>query len=280
LRLSQQSGRLAEDFIQTLGSPEATWTAAATLDVRLNHVICPAGGELIALKACFGELVANPPERVNAVLNETATEDRFWFWFASAAAAGAQAGLDRDSLFAGRFLAFSDRLSFCDRFVQDRLWVLWPFCPAKVVPTLISLFAYSYPDHPCQRCTVVAHAHKVLQALEATGEVLDRESWIVRGFHEGLLVASQEPELKQEMFDELAPSDLDDVRHLAIEFIGHYPARWKPPWLVDGTWRWCRRAHPRIIEPTSRVVEFTLIRHLFDFAFWMGLVLFPPTFPR
>lgn len=227
--------------------------------------------ELTKIRRVFINLMTEPPEEIQGELARLERGQHLAWWFRHSIAWGMKAGLDADSLFTGRLLALFDRLPLNQRFISDRLVHIFRAGERPRRPALIELFDYSYPVTPMERRTTVELAGKVLAELSRWGKTLAPQEWILCGFREGLLLSTRNAPLRNRLFDELTCEGMQAIWSLFTEHVGPDAARWQPKQLVAETLTWLRKVHPSLVQPNCRAVEFERIRHLFDFAFWMGL---------
>ena len=82
---------------------------------------------------------------------------------------------------------------------------------------------------------------------------------------------SQDADFRGALFGELTRTELLSLVSLFERRVGRNPGEWSPDHLVATATAWLRDNHPHVATPDCRVAEFERIRHLFDFAFWMGL---------
>jgi hypothetical protein len=193
------------------------------------------------------------------------------WWFRHSIAWGMKAGLNADSLFTGRMLVFLERLPLNQRFISDRLIHILRAGGRPRGPALIELFDYSYPATPVERITIVELAGKVLGELARWNKTFAPPEWILCGFREGLLLSTRNTSLRKRLFAESTRECMQHVWSLFETHVGPDPLGWQPQRLVGETLAWLQNAHPDLAKPNCRAVEFERIRHLFDFAFWMGL---------
>ena len=227
--------------------------------------------ELTKIRRVFINLMTEPPEEIQGELARLDPGQHLAWWFRHSIAWGMKAGLDADSLFTGRLLALFDRLPLNQRFISDRLVHIFRAGERPRRPALIELFDYSYPVTPMERRTTVELAGKVLAELSRWGKTLAPQEWILCGFREGLLLSTRNAPLRNRLFAESTCEGMQAVWSLFTEHVGPDAARWQPKQLVAETLTWLRKVHPSLVQPNCRAVEFERIRHLFDFAFWMGL---------
>jgi hypothetical protein len=228
--------------------------------------------ELTKVRTVFINLMTEPPQEIQGELARLDHGQQLAWWFRHSVAWGMKAGLDADSLFTGRMLAFLERLPLNQRFISDRLTHILRANGRPRRPALIELFDYSYPRTPVERKTIVELAGKVLGELVHWGKPLEIADWILCGFREGLLLSTRNAPLRKRLVAESTREGMQAVRSLFVEHVGPDPAGWQPQRLVSETMAWLRKVHPNLSKPNCRAVEFERIRQLFDFAFWMGLV--------
>jgi len=228
--------------------------------------------ELTKVRTVFVKLLTEPPAEVQGELTRRDRGQQLAWWFRHSIVWGMEAGLNADSLFTGRMLAFLDRLPLNQRFISDRLVHIFRAGERPRRPALIEFFDYSYPDTPVERMTIVELAGKVLGELTHWGKPHGIADWILCGFREGLLLSTRNAPLRKRLFAESTREGMQAVRSLFLEHVGPDPAGWQPQRLVIETMAWLRKVHPNLSKPNCRAVEFERIRQLFDFAFWMGLV--------
>jgi hypothetical protein len=227
--------------------------------------------ELTKVRTVFTSLLTEPPKEIQGALARLDRGQQLAWWFTHSIAWGMKAGVDADSLFTGRMLAFLERLPLNQRFICDRLTHILRSSGRPRHPALIELFDYSYPATALEKKTIVELAGKVMGELIHWGKPLEIADWILSGFREGLFLSTRNAPLRKRLFAELRPEAREDVWSLFAEHIGPDPTGWRPQRLVSETLAWLGKTHPELAKPNSRAVEFERIRHLFDFAFWMGL---------
>src|SRR6266702_1508289 len=227
--------------------------------------------ELTKVRTVFIKLLTEPPKEAQGELARLDRGQQLAWWFRHSIAWGMHAGLNADSLFTGRMLAFLERLPLNQRFISDRLAHILRAGGRPRRPTLIELFDYSYPATPVERITIVELAGKVLGELTRWGKPLEIADWILCGFREGLLLSTRNAPLRKRLFAELRSEGMEDVRSLFAKHIWPDPTGWRPQRLVSDTLAWLQKVHPELVKPNCRSVEFERIRHLFDFTIWMGL---------
>jgi len=77
--------------------------------------------ELTKVRTVFVKLLTEPPAEVQGELTRRDRGQQLAWWFRHSIVWGMEAGLNADSLFTGRMLAFLDRLPLNQRFISDRL---------------------------------------------------------------------------------------------------------------------------------------------------------------
>ena len=248
-------------------------------DLVLAEMVLPLVGrrpltvtdELTKVRTVFINLLTNPPNQIQAELEGLDHGKQLAWWFCHSIVWGMKAGLDADSLFTGRMLAFLERLPLNQRFICDRLIHIVRTGGRPRRPALIELFDYSYPVTPVERKTIVELAAKVLGELTHWGKTLEIADWILCGFREGLILSTRNAPLRKKLFTESTAEGMRTVWFLFEKHVEPDPAGWSPQHLVSETLAWLKEARPSLTKPNCRAVEFERIRHLFDFAFWMGL---------
>jgi hypothetical protein len=241
--------------------------------------LCRMDGERVAktdrlnqLRIIFGSLMMDPPEAIREEVGKLDADKQLAWWFRHSVRWGLRSGLNADSLFTGGLLAFFEKLPLNQRFICDRLLRIMRAGqnrPRRI--TLIEFFDYSYPATPVERRTIVKAAEKVLEELMHCGRQFEPADWILCGFREGLLLSTQNGPLRRRLFAELTREGMEATWSLFAEHIGADPVGWRPQRLVREAFVWLHAVRPHVAKPNCRAVEFERLRHLFDFAFWMGL---------
>lgn len=227
--------------------------------------------ELSKLRGVFTSVLMDPPKEIRSEVTGLDRKQQLAWWFRHSVTWGMQAGLNADSLFTGRMLAFLDKLPLNQRFICDRLVHILRAGERRRRPALIEFFDYTYPSRPLERATIIEAALKVLDESTRWGKPLDAGNWILCGFREGLLISTQNARRRRKVFSESTQEGMEAVWALFAKHVGPDPAGWNPKHLVGEALAWLRKVHPTVVKPNCRAVEFERIRHLFDFAFWMGL---------
>jgi hypothetical protein len=272
LRLSSAESGYAKKLLRECADDDA---GANMMDALVLHRLAQrpltVTDELTKVRTVFLKFLTEPPKEIQGELARLDPGQQLAWWLRHSIAWGIQAGLNADSLFTGRMLAFLERLPLNQRFISDRLTHILRTGGRPPRPALIELFDYSYPATPVERTTIVELAGKVLGELTHWGKPHEISDWILCGFREGLLLSTRNAPLRKRLFAESTREGMQAIRSLFVEHVGPDPAGWQPQRLVSETLAWLRKVHPSLAKPNCRAVEFERIRHLFDFAFWMGL---------
>lgn len=270
--------------LATAERPCASQLLRGCADGRQHHqptqmALCRMDGTPLAktdrlnqLRIIFGSLIMDPPEAIRVEVAKLGADKQLAWWFRHSVRWGLRSGLNADSLFTGGLLAFFDKLPLNQRFICDRLLrIMQTGLKRPRRTTLIEFFDYTYPTRPVERTTIVKVAEKVLEELSRLNRQFEPADWILCGFREGLLLSTRNAPLRRKLFSESTREGMRTVWDLFVTHIGPDPAGWRPQRLVSETLGWLQKVHPDVVEPNCRAVEFERIRHLFDFAFWMGL---------
>jgi len=271
LRLATVESRHAKKMLGDCGSGQTESLLAEIVLPQVGQRPLTVTDELSKLSRVFGSFLKNPPREIRGELAGLDSAQQFAWWFRHSVVWGLQAGLNADSLFTGRMLAFLDRLPLNQRFISDRLTFILRAEGRLRRPALVEFFDYTYPNTPVERTTIVGFAEKVLEELTHWNKSLEVADWILCGFREGLLLSTRNVPLRKRIFAESTREGMQAVWQLFAKHVGPDAARWHPKRLVSEILAWLRHVHPGVAEPNCRAVEFERIRHLFDFAFWMGL---------
>jgi hypothetical protein len=271
LRLASAESGHAKKLLRECAKGEGDSLLAEIVLLRVGRRPLTVTDELTKVRTVFTNLLTEPPKEIQGALARLERGQQLAWWFRHSIAWGMKAGLDADSLFTGRLLAFLDRLPLNQRFISDRLVHIFRAGERPRRPALIEFFDYSYPVTSMERKTIVELAGKVLVELSRWGKTLAPPEWILCGFREGLLLSTRNAPLRKRLFAESTREGMQAVWSLFAEHVGPDATRWRPKQLVAEALAWLRKVHPSLVQPNCRAVEFERIRHLFDFAFWMGL---------
>lgn len=233
----------------------------------------PLTDELGALKRGFAELTENPPAFIRdsfAGLGPDALAAKLARWFVAAAVWGLRTGLQGEDIHAGHLTGLVERLPLGQQFVGNRLVILARCSRRKQRPALVEMFTYSYPSRSVERRVLPAAALQTFRRLRKRESLLDCSAWVLSGFRDGLML-SQDADFRGVLFAELTRTDLLSLVSIFERRVGRNPAGWSSSRLVAIATAWLSDNHPHVVTPDCRAAEFERIRHLFDFAFWMGM---------
>jgi hypothetical protein len=273
LRLASLESEYAKQLLRQTVADD--FNAAGIEALALNDLAqrpLTATDELTKVRKVFRKMLTEPPAEIRPALARLGRGEQLAWWFRHSVAWGIKAGLNADSLFTGRMLAFLERMPLNQRFISDRLVHIFRSGEKPRRPPLIALFDYSYPASPLERTTIVKLAAKVLSELNHQGQPLEIADWILCGFREGLFLSTRNNLLRKRLCAEATRKGIQVVQSLFAEYIGPDPAGWSSQRLVRKGMAWLEKVHPNLTKPNCRAVELERIRQLFDFAFWMGLV--------
>lgn len=272
LRLASLESGHAKKLLRECGSDHRESLLAEIVLPQVGRRPLTVTDELSKLGRVFVNLLTDPPSEIRSELTGLDSAQQFAWWFRHSVIWGLQAGLNADSLFTGRMLAFLERLPINQRFISDRLTFILRAERRLRRPALVEFFDYTYPRTPIERTTIVGCAEKILEELAHWNKSGDIADWILCGFREGLILSTRNVPLRKRIFAESTRGGMQAVWSLFAEYVGPEPSGWQPKRLVRETLAWLRKVHPNLEKPNCRAVEFERIREVFDFAFWMGLV--------
>lgn len=273
LRLASLESEHAKQLLRKVSADDFCATGIEAL--ALNHLAqrpLTVTDELTKVRNVFMKLLTEPPAEAQRESSRINSGQQLAWWFRHSIVWGMKAGLNADSLFTGRMLAFLETLPLRQRFISDRLVHILRAGGRPRRPTLIEFFDYSYPTTPVERMTIVELAGKVLCEQTHRGQPLEIADWILCGFREGLLLSTRNASLRKRLCTEATREGRQVVQSLFAEYIGPDPTGWRSQRLVRKAMAWLEKVHPNLARPNCRASELDRIRQLFDFAFWMGLV--------
>ncbi len=265
--------RTEPDFARELlaNPPRALSLTPDVLWANLTDSDSPSSLDLDRLRAAFRRCIESQAGRPDPEDDSGAAESHLAAWITTAAWWGLEAGLAQDHLNLGLLLALTDTHGLAQRFIGDRLLCLGRSRGQPRQPALVSLVEYSYPATPVERVVITGAAREFWRAQSRSNNRLNAGDWILGGFRAGLFLAWREPAICRRLFDE-SPEGTRISRELFAEYIGADVCGWLPDRLVARSLDWLARVHPRVAGQVGRPEELERLRHLFDFAFWMGLV--------
>lgn len=227
--------------------------------------------ELSKVRKVFSSLLRSPPEEILPDVRSLGSLERLAWWFRHSVVWGIHAGLNADALFTGRMLAFLERLPVNQRFICDRLTHIVRNGHRHHRSALIELIDYTYPSQSLERATITKAATQTLKEAQRWNKIHDPAHWILCGFRDGLILSTRNSELRERLFAESSRDGMKATWELFHEHIGLDATGWHPKRIVGEAIAWLQGVHPKVSKPDCSAAEFECIRHLFDFAFWMGL---------
>lgn len=220
------------------------------------------------LRTAFEQVLDTPPPFLGAALADLPPPDTLARWFTAALVWGLRTGLDGLELVAGRCLAFDAGESLGHHFIGHRLLTLARCRRRHQRATLIEMISYSYPARSRQRQVIPRLAAGVLRALRRRGTPLDEAGWVLNGFWHGLRLST--PGLGKALWAELPPLLAQTLERHFKAHIRRDPAEWTPQRLVGAALDW--ELWYTSPTPGNTISDLERVRHLFDYAFWMGVL--------
>ena len=159
-------------------------------------------------------------------------------------------------------------LSPSQRFISERLLDLLGG-GKEVRPLLIDYFHFSYQESPLELKVIPEYAARFYPEGGT-----DYVSWLLAGYGHGREFSRKNPELRDALFQSVGKESMEANNGLYDNYLGGEPKKDFAPTteLVLSSLFWCRRQHRHLFVDESPVHRFELIRNLYDFTFWMGLI--------
>lgn len=273
LQLGHYRPDLATELLRDCGASDASQLQAA-LHAELDHPMRDSTKPLNHLRdACAKVLRSHDAnEGTGRAPHLRRPKRELARWFAALLQCGLLAGLRGESLFAGQMLRGILPMQAEQKYLAERLVYILRRGDQRRRPLQIEIFVHSLQLDPIERRSLTAIANRIwTQIRQRRADTLREEEWVARGFREGLALARRRGAFARRLIEARSPV----FRHVIVrhftDYIGFDRKLWIKDNLAYAAQRWLARTVDGLNEKDHVIIQIARIRHLLEFAFWMGL---------